>query len=123
MKKILKILTLIILIIILLGCSVEAVNTDINVAKNFTKNGQSSIISMKGLYYVINLIYGIAMTIAISIVVIRGTIIALTIVWGSIEDKVNAKQMLMNYAFQVAVLAIIVTLLQSGINIMKKQWG
>ena len=50
-------------------------------------------------------------------------IIALTIVWGSIEDKANAKQMLMNYAFQVAVLALIVTLLQSGINVMKNKWG
>lgn len=123
MKKILRILTLIILIIMLLGCSVEAVNTNMNVAKNFTQHGQSSIISMKGLYYVVNFLYGVALTIAISLEVIRGAIIALTIVWGSIEDKANAKQMLMNYAFQVAVLALIVTLLQSGINVMKNKWG
>ena len=58
MKKILKISALIILIIILLGCSVEAVDLNMGVAKNFASHGKSSLINMQGLYYVVNTLYG-----------------------------------------------------------------
>lgn len=121
MKKILKISALIILIIILLGCSVEAVDLNMGVAKNFASHGKSSLINMQGLYYVVNTLYGIVMTIAIAIALVRGAMIAFTIITGSLEEKVDAKKMIINYAFLVAILAVGPAILQVIMKMMKNK--
>lgn len=121
MKKILKISALIILIIILLGCSVEAVDLNMGVAKNFASHGKSSLINMQGLYYVVNTLYGIVMTIAIAIALVRGAMIAFTIITGSLEEKVDAKKMIINYVFLVAILAVGPAILQVIMKMMKSK--
>lgn len=123
MKKILKISALIILIIILLGCSVEAVDLNMGVAKNFASHGKSSLINMQGLYYVVNTLYGIVMTIAIAIALVRGAMIAFTIITGSLEEKVDAKKMIINYVFLVAILAVGPAILQVIMKMMKSKLG
>lgn len=121
MKKILKISALIILIILLLGCSVEAVDLNMGVAKNFANHGKSSLINMQGLYYVVNTLYGIVMTIAIAIALVRGAMIAFTIITGSLEEKVDAKKMIINYVFLVAILAVGPAILQVIMKMMKSK--
>ena len=123
MKKILKISALIILIIILLGCSVEAVDLNMGVAKNFASHGKSSLINMQGLYYVVNTLYGIVMTIAIAIALVRGAMIAFTIITGSLEEKVDAKKMIINYVFLVTILAVGPAILQVIMKMMKSKLG
>ncbi len=123
MKKVLKISTLIILIILLLGCSVEAVSLNMGTAQNFVNKGQSSLINMQGLYYVVNTLYGIVMTIAISIALVRGAMIAFTIVTGSLEDRVDAKKMIVDYVFLVAILAVGPAILQVAMKAMKSKLG
>lgn len=122
MKKKLKISTLIILIIILLGCSVEAVDLNMGVAKNFTNHGKSSLINMQGLYYVVNTLYGIVMTIAIAIALVRGALIAFAIVTGSLEEKVDAKKMLVDYLVLVVFLAAGPALLRILMKVMKSKF-
>ena len=93
------------------------------VAKNFASHGKSSLINMQGLYYVVNTLYGIVMTIAIAIALVRGAMIAFTIITGSLEEKVDAKKMIINYVFLVTILAVGPAILQVIMKMMKSKLG
>lgn len=89
-------------------------------AETFLNKGdqKTGIFNAQGIYNVLNFVYGIALFIAISFAVIRGTLIGMKIILGTIEERVDAKAMLVPYLWIVAAIAFGGTVLKAILSII-----
>lgn len=79
----------------------------LNQAQNQTNSTTSSVINYSGLHNAFNVIYNLFFTAAIIIAVVYGFYIALRIIMGSIDEKADAKKMIIEYVKNVIWLALI----------------
>lgn len=96
------------------------VNDAIKNADNFLNKGnnQTQIISSEGLHTVLNTIYGLLLFVAITYAVIKGMLIGIKIVYGTIEEKVDAKAMIIPYLWIVGAIAFGGVLLKAILNLI-----
>lgn len=74
-------------------------------AQDFTNTEKSSIINYQNLYSVINFLYNIAMIVGIVIAIIVGIGLGIRIVYGSVDEKADAKHLIIPYLGGVAIIA------------------
>ena len=94
-----------------------------NSATNFVRGGNSiannkRILNAQGIYNALNFIYGIFLIAAIAFAVIKGTMIGMKIILGTIEERVDAKSMLVPYLWIVAGIAFGGIILRSILSII-----
>jgi cytochrome b subunit of formate dehydrogenase len=122
--KTIKIVTMIIILILtmlILETNVKAmseIGNALNSANNFVSQGQSNIINYSAAYKVANYIYVLLMVIAIVVAVVKGAMIANKIILGSLNERADAKRMIIDYVFLVVALAVIPTVLKALINLI-----
>lgn len=95
----------------------------INGADNFVRNGnratdERQILNPEGIYNVLNFLYGLLLFAAIAFAVVRGTMLGMTIILGTIEERVDAKAMLVPYLWIVAGIAFGGTMLRAILQII-----
>ena len=77
--------------------------------QGFLENGKSSplekVINYQNLYNVINYLYNIAMLIVIIIAIIIGIVLGIRIVFGSLDERADAKHLMVPYLAIVATAA------------------
>ena len=101
---------LIILLLILCICNFTHVNAgqlqnSINGAQNFVSGSTApAIINSQAVYDVLNTFYGILLAIGIVAAVIQGIYIGIRIIWGSIEQQVKARELIIPYLWIVAAI-------------------
>lgn len=113
-KKIYVIIIILAIIMILFGniSTVQAkeLENSISSAQTFSNAEKSSIINYNGLYNVINYLYNIVMTIGIIIAIIVGIVLGIRIIFGSIDERADAKHLLVPYLVIVTVMAFGLTI-------------
>ena len=82
----------------------------IGAAEDFLNTERSKIINYQGLYNVINYFYNIVMIIAIILSIIVGISIGIRIIYGSIDEKADAKHLIVPYLFIVTIIAFSLTI-------------
>ena len=106
-KIILKIMIILLLIQTIQVPVVEAVswNKIIISGDSFIKQGKDAqnsddgqVVDQAKMKTVVNNIYNLLLTLGVVLSVIIGAILGIQIMWGSIEQQVKAKEMLMTYA-------------------------
>lgn len=124
MKSIKKLITLLLIICVLsfIFCettvNAQQINNAIIGAQNFINSNSTSILNKKAVYDVLNVFYGLLLAIAIAFAVIKGILIGMQFVWGSIEDKVDAKSLLVPYAWILIGIALGGTILRIFLEFM-----
>ncbi len=112
-KIILKIMIILLLIQTIQVPVVEAVswNKIIISGDNFIKQGKDAqnsddgqVVDQAKMKKVVNNIYNLLLTLGVVLSVIIGAILGIQIMWGSIEQQVKAKEMLMPYAIGCLVI-------------------
>lgn len=77
--------------------------------EKFLENGKTStvpkVINYQNLYNVINYLYNIAMLIVIILAIIIGIVLGIRIVFGSIDERADAKHLIVPYIGSVATAA------------------
>jgi len=76
-------------------------------AQNQTNQTTNQVINYSNLHNAFNVIYNFVFAAAIIVAVVYGFYIALKIIMGSIEEKVDAKKMIIDYVKNVIWLALI----------------
>ncbi len=109
-KNVFTVIIIIFILIMIVFANISSVNAQalansINAAEKFGNNGKSSIIDYGGLYNVINFLYNIAMTIGIIVAIIIGIVLGNRIIFGSLDEKADAKHLLVPYIIIVGMLA------------------
>lgn len=112
-KKIFTMIFIFILgIVLFVNCSsVQAaqLSNAITDGQGFLENGKSSplekVINYQNLYNVINYLYNIAMLIVIIVAIIIGIVLGNRIVLGSIDERADAKHLMVPYLAIVATAA------------------
>lgn len=111
MKTIKKFLILLIIISIwsfIFNTTILAGNLDnaVNNANSFVQNGgNTSILNPQGIYNVLNFMYGLLVGIGIIVAIIKGIIIGIQIMFGSLQDKSDAKALIIPYLWLVGGIA------------------
>lgn len=75
-------------------------------AQDFANQEKSNVINYQNLYIVANFLYNAIMMIAIVVAVIVGMIIGMRIILGSLEEKADAKALLVPYFTIVTMVAL-----------------
>lgn len=96
----------------------DAIANSIHQAQNFGNRGTSTIIDYKNLKSVIDYAYNIAMTIAIIVAIIVGTILGIRIIFGGIDEKADAKHLMVPYLVILFMVAFAFTLWKIAITII-----
>ena len=111
-RKLSKIILLIIVASIFMPNAVTQVeasgtfNNAISGAQGFVNGGNTTgIFNPTGVYNALNFIYSVFLGIGIAVAVIRGMIIGLQIIVGSVQERANAKEQLIPYLWLVAGIA------------------
>lgn len=111
MKTIKKMLILLIAITILnfafnSTISAQTLDSAVSNANSFVQNGGSnSILNPQGIYDVLNFMYGLLVGIGIIFAIIKGIIIGIQIMFGSLQDKADAKALIIPYLWIVGGIA------------------
>ena len=114
MRKIIRRILIILLLIICIynlvpnitTVNAASLNNAIAGAQNFTNGNTTPIINSKALYDVLNVVYGFLLGVGIVVAIIRGMIIGMTIIMGTIEQKVNAKELIIPYLWMIAAIGL-----------------
>lgn len=111
------------IITIILFASISCVQAaslanSIDAAEKFENNGRTSIINYKGMYIAMTYIYNIAMTIAIIVAIIVGLILGIRIIFGSIDEKADAKHLLVPYIVIVVLVSFGLALWKAGLGLL-----
>lgn len=112
MKNIKRVLILLIVISVFvlainITTPVQAFGNAVDEADQFVKNGGGTdILNPQGVYDTLNLVYGILVGVAIAIAVIRGIIIGMQIIFGSLQDRADAKALIIPYLWIVLAIAL-----------------
>ncbi len=85
--------------------SVQALSESFESAQNFVGSGKSDLINYDNLYQTVNFLYNIAMAIGIIIAVIVGIVLGIRIIFGSLDERADAKHLVVPYLIIVAILA------------------
>ena len=112
-KMILKIMIILLLIQAIQVPVVEAIswnqiiisgNSFIKQGKDAQKSNDDQVVDQEKMKTVVNNIYNLLLVLGIVLSVIVGAILGIQIMWGSIEQQVKAKEMLMPYAIGCLVI-------------------
>lgn len=111
------------IITIILFASISCVQAaslanSIDAAEKFENNGRTSIINYKGMYIAMTYIYNIAMTIAIIVAIIVGLILGIRIIFGGIDEKADAKHLLVPYIVIVVLVSFGLALWKAGLGLL-----
>ena len=125
MKKKVFTLMMIFILIMTLFASVSSVNAaslaeSVDSAEDFLGNGKSSLINYDNLYAVISFLYNIAMTIGIIIAIIVGIVLGIRIIFGSLDERADAKNLLVPYLVIVGMIAFGFTIWKMVLNLIYK---
>ena len=110
-----KIFTILILIICILSSfntyvQAGSIMDGINDAHAFDEGEQTPILKKSGIHSVLDAAYKLLLMLAIIFSVIYGFVIASKIIVGSIDDKVDAKKMIIEYIKNVVLIALVPTI-------------
>ena len=121
-KKIFTIIIIAILTIILFTnisyVQGATIANSVDAAQRFEDNGKTSIINYKGIYIAMRYIYNIAMTIAIIVAIIVGLILGIRIIFGGIDEKADAKHLLVPYLVILIVVSFGLALWRAGLALL-----
>ena len=124
MNKLCKIIYIMIIIIIVMSfrnnVSAQSISTAFNQAHQFVNgSGGSTLLNYTTLNNVFNAIYNFIWTVAIVVAVIWGFVIAGRMLRGSVNEKADTRQMILEYVRTVIVLALV----PAGVGVILKLIG
>lgn len=118
-----KVLTIILISIITIAVFssfsiVQAVDLEnaINTTQQFTNNGKSNIINYESLYGVMSFLFNLVMIIAIIVAIISGIIIGMRILLGSVNERADAKALVVPYLIISVLMALGLTMWKFAIS-------
>lgn len=83
----------------------EVFQKTVDNAKDFQNNGSSNIIPYPNLYMLIRFLYNLVMIVAIVIAIIQGIVLGIRLVFGTIDEKADAKHLIVPYLWIVGAMA------------------
>lgn len=93
-----------------------SLSESINSADGLLNKGKSELINYSFLYGIINFLYKVVMLIGIIIAIIVGTGLGIRIIFGSLDERADAKHLIVPYF-------IIVTMMAFGLTIWRAVLG
>lgn len=115
-KKIFSIIIILVFIITLFGnftiVQAKELEQAIIDGQKILEGNKSSIINYEGMYIAANYLYNILMIIGIVFAIIRGIVLGVQIICGSIDEKADAKQLIIPYLWLVAGIAFAFAILK-----------
>lgn len=115
-KKIFSIIIILVFIITLFGnftiVQAKELEQAIIDGQKILEGNKSSIINYEGMYIAANYLYNILMIIGIVFAIIRGIALGVQIICGSIDEKADAKQLIVPYLWLVAGIAFAFAILK-----------
>ena len=124
-KKSIFTIMIIFILIMTLFANISSVNAtglteSVNSAENFLGNGKSSLIDYDALYQIVSFLYNVAMTIGIIIAAIVGIVLGIRIIFGSLDERADAKNLLVPYLVIVGMIAFGFAIWRMVLNLIYK---
>ncbi len=91
-------------------------------AQNFISNGRTDYINYQNLYNITNYLYNMFMLITIILAIIIGIILGNRIIFGSIDERADAKHLIVPYLVIITIIAFAFSLWKIILQIIYNQF-
>ncbi len=91
-------------------------------AQNFISNGRTDYINYQNLYNITNYLYNLFMLIVIILAIIIGIILGNRIIFGSIDERADAKHLIVPYLVIITIIAFAFSLWKIILQIIYNQF-